>query len=290
MEVASTPDVISPARAKLREKPIRSVFKWAGGKGSVLTTIAQHLPAGKRLIEPFVGGGSLFMNFKFPEYLCGDINNDLIVTYQVIQSSPDALIAALVELFDTKNTADGYAGVRKQFNLEKHNMPLVARAACFVFINRHCFNGLMRYNLAGAINTSYGKYKAPYLPVNEIKECHSVAARCIFTHQHFQETIAEAGAGDVVFCDPPYEPLPGKEGFTTYSSGGFRFSDQEALMDHLSAAYQRGADVIITNSRAPNVVELYVKHGMTIHQLDAPRTLSCKGGTRHNANDILAAF
>ncbi|HBL7241992.1 TPA: DNA adenine methylase [Serratia marcescens] len=290
MEVTYPSAITLPARAPLREKPVRSVFKWAGGKSSVLPTIAQFLPAGKRLIEPFVGGGSVFMNFDFPEYLCGDINNDLITAYHVIQSSPDALITALMELFGTKNTAEGFAAVRQQFNIEKLSMPLVARAAHFIFINRHCFNGLMRYNLAGAINTSYGKYKSPYLPVDEIKACHSVSTRCKFSHQNFQSTIAQAGAGDVVFCDPPYEPLPGKEGFTTYSSGGFSFADQEALMNHLAAAHQRGAAVIITNSRAPNVIELYVKHGMTIHQLDAPRSLSCKGDTRKNAADLIATF
>ncbi len=290
MEISLTLGIDVNKRAQLREKPTRSVFKWAGGKASILQTIAQHLPAGKRLIEPFVGGGSVFMNFDYPAYLCGDINNDLITTYQVIQSSPDELIEALIELFDTKNTADGYLAARHRFNTEKDDLELVERAAHFMFINRHGYNGLIRYNLSGGINTSYGKYKAPYLPAQEIKACHAVAARCEFAHQSFQSSIDCAGPGDVIFCDPPYEPLEGKKGFTTYAPGGFSFEDQQALMYHLAAAHLRGAAVVITNSRALNIVDLYAKHRMTIHDLEAPRSLSCKGDTRQNASDLIATL
>lgn len=105
----------------------------------------------------------------------------------------------------------GYLAARQRFNEEKDDLELVERAAHFMFINRHAYNGLTRYNLLGGINTSYGKYKAPYLPAKEIKACHAVATRCEFAHQSFQSSLDCAGPSDVIFCDPPYEPLEGKK-------------------------------------------------------------------------------
>ncbi|EIF7345761.1 DNA cytosine methyltransferase, partial [Escherichia coli] len=56
----------------------RSIFKWAGGKFGVLEQIFRYLPEGKRLIEPFVGGGAVFMNAGYQENLLNDVNADLI--------------------------------------------------------------------------------------------------------------------------------------------------------------------------------------------------------------------
>ncbi|EKF5908336.1 DNA adenine methylase, partial [Salmonella enterica subsp. enterica serovar Johannesburg] len=94
--------------------------------------------------------------------------------------------------------------------------------------------------------------------------------------------------GDVIFCDPPYEPLPDTEGFTSYSGNSFRFDEQKRLVSLLVEAHQRGAKVVITNSGAPNIRELYEGNGFKVHHMAARRSVSCKASTRVVANDIIA--
>lgn len=268
----------------------RPVFKWAGGKFSVLDEIAAHMPAGTRLIEPFVGGGSIFMNLKYPRYLCADINDDLITTYRVIKSAPDLLIGQLKERFANGNTPQAFREIKERFNREKNSLSIVTRAADFIYLNRHCFNGLIRYNRSGEFNVSFAGYKKPYAPINELVVCAETARRCDFMHASFAETIKLAGEGDVIFCDPPYEPMPGSNGFTQYSAAGFNMAHQEELVMCLKAAYGRGARAVVTNSSAPNIEILYRDHGLDIYPLRARRSISAKGSARAYASDIIAVL
>ena len=104
----------------------------------------------------------------------------------------------------------------------------------------------------------------------------------------FDSVIEEAGDGDVVFCDPPYEPMPDKNGFTAYSGATFSFADQERLTRLLIAATERGARVMITNSGAPKILELYHNNGFTQRRLSARRSISCSDSGRETASDVLA--
>ncbi len=99
--------------------------------------------------------------------------------------------------------------------------------------------------------------------------------------------IEAAGEGDVIFCDPPYEPLPNTEGFTNYSGHDFKFEEQKRLVSLLTDAHRRGAKVLITNSGAPNIRELYHDSGFRVEPLFARRSVSCKGDTRGVAHDVL---
>ncbi|EGA4726353.1 Dam family site-specific DNA-(adenine-N6)-methyltransferase, partial [Salmonella enterica] len=164
------------------------------------------------------------------------------------------------------------------------------RAAAFLYLNRHCFNGLMRYNLDGFFNVGWGKYKAPYFPEKELMAFRKKSSACVFMNAGFERTLRLAGDGDVVYCDPPYEPMPGTAGFTSYASGGFSWDSQVALAESCVAAHQRGAKVFISNSTAPRVIELYEQHGFTLHRVNARRSISSKGSTRETANDIVASL
>lgn len=276
----------SPVRVAIN----RPVFKWAGGKFTVLNEIAEHMPPGERLIEPFVGGGSVFMNLDYARYLCGDLNSDLITAYTMIRDRPDHLLRMIKARFDKGNTQLTYLNVRDNFNDLRNSMPALERAADFIYLNRHCFNGLMRYNLKGEFNVGFGDYKRPYLPEKELKVCAARCARAEFNHASFSYTISRAGVGDVIFCDPPYQPHPDTKGFTSYATGRFTMDDQAALVHQLKAAHKRGAKVVITNSSAKLVVELYRDHGFTINPLRARRIISSKASTRTYADDIIATL
>ncbi|EKS4710170.1 Dam family site-specific DNA-(adenine-N6)-methyltransferase [Salmonella enterica] len=267
----------------------RPFLKWAGGKYSLLPELDRLIPAGKRLIEPFVGGGSVFLNSDKHEYfLLADINADLINLYQMLAVVPDSVIAEAMKAFRHLNDAENYTVIREAFNAQQ--LDAVERAAAFLYLNRHCFNGLIRYNLDGFFNVGFGKYKAPYFPEEEIRAFKRKAHACVFMNAGFRRTLALAGDGDVVYCDPPYEPMPGTAGFTSYASGGFSWDSQVALAESCVAAHQRGAKVFISNSTAPRVIELYEQHGFTLHRVNARRSISSKGSTRETANDIVASL
>ncbi|EBN6592229.1 Dam family site-specific DNA-(adenine-N6)-methyltransferase [Salmonella enterica] len=267
----------------------RPFLKWAGGKYSLLPELERLIPAGKRLIEPFVGGGSVFLNSdKHERFLLADINADLINLYQMLAIVPDSVIAEAMKAFRHLNDAENYTAIREAFNAWQLNA--IERAAAFLYLNRHCFNGLMRYNLDGFFNVGWGKYKAPYFPEKELMAFRKKSSACVFMNAGFERTLRLAGDGDVVYCDPPYEPMPGTAGFTSYASGGFSWDSQVALAESCVAAHQRGAKVFISNSTAPRVIELYERHGFTLHRVNARRSISSKGSTRETANDIVASL
>ena len=268
----------------------KSVFKWPGGKFAVINEIARHMPQGERLIEPFVGGGSVFSNLRYPENICADVNGELINAYRVIKYKPDTLLLRLMELFTGGNNHEQFMSLRHKFNTDRETLSDIECAALFIYLNRHCYNGLMRYNLSGKFNVGFGDYKRPYLPMRELIHLSGKATSARFIHCGFSDTIALAGIGDVIFCDPPYEPLPDTEGFTSYSSGRFTMSHQEALVTHLKAARERGARAVITNSSAPLIVELYRDNGLVVNPLLARRSISSKASTREYANDIIATL
>ncbi|EEV3146388.1 Dam family site-specific DNA-(adenine-N6)-methyltransferase [Escherichia coli] len=262
----------------------RSIFKWAGGKFGVLEQIFRYLPEGKRLIEPFVGGGAVFMNAGYQENLLNDVNADLINFYKTLQREAHSLITLAHRFFQDYNTQEGYLAVRNAFNKQVYDD--LHRAAAFLFLNRHCFNGLTRYNQAGEFNVGYGKYKTPYFPLQEMEAFLGAEGRSEFVCGDFAAVIEAAGEGDVIFCDPPYEPLPNTEGFTNYSGHDFKFEEQKRLVSLLTDAHRRGAKVLITNSGAPNIRELYHDSGFRVEPLFARRSVSCKGDTRGVAHDV----
>ena len=265
----------------------RPFLKWAGGKYSLLPELDLLIPAGARLIEPFVGGGSVFLNSdKHKSFLLADANPDLINLYQMLAVVPEQVTVLARQLFTEMSDDPGYFAVRQAFNAQQMTGP--ERAAAFLYLNRHCFNGLIRYNRAGEFNVGWGKKANPYFPDKELLAFDTVALNCVFMNADYRRTLSLAGKGDVVYCDPPYEPLPGTAGFTNYSAGGFAWADQVALVESCVAAHQRGARVVISNSTAPRIIELYEEHGFTLHYVSARRSISSKASTRANAADIVA--
>ena len=198
----------------------RTVVKWAGGKARLAEALRQYLPAGDRLVEPFAGSCAVMMNMDYPAYLIADINPDLINMYQVIKRDVQGFINSAQALFTTANTPEQYLTFRRVFNhtcADPFN-----RAVIFLYLNRHCFNGLCRYNRAGYFNVPYGKYKTPYFPEKEIHAFAEKAKRATFICASFEETLGMVSPGDVVYCDPPNLPEEGERIFHQLSHGRIR--------------------------------------------------------------------
>jgi len=288
-EVPAAKKKRAPARKVAEDKYPRSFLKWAGGKHSVLDEILAVMPAGKRLIEPFVGSGTVFINAGFKRNLLGDINPDLINLFNQLQGNPDAVINTAHQLEKGCFTNEAYVAMRNEFNGRQAHA--VRHAALFLALMRTCFNGLCRYNLKGLFNVGWNKKAgANYFPLDELQHFAGLQKEMTFVCAGFEDVIGQAGEGDVIFCDPPYEPMPDENGFTAYSGNAFTFEHQTRLVECLVAARKRGAKVVITNSSAPSVVDLYTRNGFRIMPLAARRSVSCKGDTRKTADDIIAVL
>lgn len=268
-------------------KKTRAFLKWAGGKYSLVEPIRERLPEGRRLVEPFVGAGSVFLNTDFDEYLLNDINPDLINMYKILQQQSEQFIAdAQIYFTEEYNTKETYYKIREKFNRTKNPYQ---RSLMFLYMNRHGFNGLCRYNKSGGFNVPFGSYKKPYFPLKELRFFAEKAKKATFICEPYADVYKQLRADDVVYCDPPYAPLSTTASFTSYASNGFTLDDQ-ALLAKVSreTAQTRNIPVLISNHDIPLTRELY--HGSTFDVVQVKRTISRNAAKRNKVDELLALY
>lgn len=268
-------------------KKYRSFLKWPGNKYRVLDKICERLPSGRRLIEPFVGSGVVFLNTNYSKYLLSDVNEDLIRVYQILQTSGDEFIKYTKKLFTcANNQSDVYYKRREQFNKTKDEWK---KAALFIYLNRHGYNGLCRYNRSGQFNVPFGRYAAPYFPEAEMKFFHHKSQDNVrFMCADFNTSLKSARAGNVIYCDPPYVPLTLTANFTSYSQLPFSLVEQKKLAQSAELLSKKGVSVLISNHDTPFVREAY--QNAQLEFFSVSRTISCKGASRLPAPELLALF
>lgn len=265
---------------------MKPFLKWAGNKYQIVARIKEQLPQGKRLIEPFVGSGAVFMNTVYDAYLLADANGDLIQLYRHLQVEGDDFITYARQFFVPKNnTKEQFYHFRTEFNTTKDNR---YKSALFIYLNKHCFNGLCRYNQKGEYNVPFGRYKKPYFPEKEMHFFHQHAQNAEFRHADFATVMAAAEPGDVIYCDPPYVPLSDTANFTSYSAGGFGVTEQQELARQAMACAERGIPVVISNHDTEFVREEYA--GAEFVAFSVQRYISCNGSNRGKAAELLAVF
>lgn len=265
---------------------MRTFLKWAGNKQRIVERIFALLPDGERLVEPFVGSGALFLNTDYPAYLLTDANGDLIDLYTRLQNEGTDFIAFCRTLFVAENnTPDAYYALRATFN-ETADSRL--KSAIFLYLNRHGYNGLCRYNASGGFNVPFGRYKKPYFPQAEMEAFWRKAQHAHFCQADFAATMAAARPGDVIYCDPPYVPLSSTAHFTSYSAGGFDFDQQLTLAAAAREAAARGIPVLISNHATPEIEAAYA--GAQIERFQVQRYISADANNRGRAAELLALF
>ncbi|WP_372947992.1 DNA adenine methylase [Mariniphaga sp.] len=299
-----------------KEIPAKPFLKWAGGKGQLLEAFQKFYPKelseGKieTFCEPFVGGGAVFFNIvqKHPvksALLC-DNNEDLILTYLVIQKEVQTLIEQLnvlqnqyLNLNEEKRT-EYYYKVRDQFNTKKKKINYnrfsakwMERAAQIIFLNRTCFNGLFRFNSKGGFNVPQGKYKNPkILDAENLVKVSQLLSVAEIQKADFREIKNRVNENTFVYYDPPYRPLNQTSSFTAYSKNSFGDPEQIALATLFSELNQKGIKQMLSNSDPKNhnaddhfFDELYKE--FQIFRVPARRAINSAAHKRHAINEIV---
>ncbi len=260
---------------------VKTPLKWAGSKARIMPLLLPHLPSGARLVEPFAGSCSVMMNTDYDEYLIADINPDLINFYQQLTCNTDAVVELAGGLFACAEEAEDFYLWRHSFN-HGRNKPH-EKAAIFLYLNRHCFNGLVRYNQAGQFNVPFGKYKDPYFPEAEILAFIEKAKRATFITANYSETLDMVRDGDVVYCDPPYLTESGN--FTAYTDRVFDHMDHGRLARRLRRIASRQVPVVASNSDLATVHSLY--DGFELVRINAPRSIGAAAASQKVAAEVI---
>jgi DNA adenine methylase len=263
-----------------RAKP---VLKWAGGKGGLLEQLVPYFPVQfGRYLEPFLGGAAVFLSLKptVPAVL-NELNEEIFNLYSAIRSQPLELISRLEE-YRSRYSKDFYYELRA-----KQPLCPVTRAARTLFLNKTGFNGLYRQNKKGEFNVPFGHYKscpAVYSSDNILLVSERLANATLM-NSDFSILLSQAGEGDFVYCDPPYEPLTPTSSFNSYTGAGFSRADQVRLKNECSAAVERGAVVAVSNSSAQFIRELYSES--TLQTVRARRAINSNPTKRGAIEELL---
>jgi DNA adenine methylase len=288
------------------------LLKWAGGKRQLLPALNRLYPARfGRYVEPFFGSGAVFFDLQNTGRLDGrsarlaDVNPDLIGCYLTLRDRTDEVIQALERLARQHRNGgtEHYYRVRDgRFNplratVAERSGTLGAElaeaytpelAAMLIFLNRTGFNGLFRLNRRGLFNVPAGRYVDPTI----CNAAHLRAVAKVFRRpgvsielNPFERTLADAGEGDFVYCDPPYAPLTRTSSFASYTAGGFGSADQVRLAEAVAGACHRGASVVLSNSSATEIVDLYSgpdarRAGLRVETVQARRAINSRGSSR----------
>lgn len=266
-------------------QPARPFLKWAGGKQRLLPQLLPLLPLRGRLIEPFVGAGSVFLAADYDRYLLNDANPDLIAVWVALKERPREFIEASATYFTPEyHSEQAYKRVRGEFNEATDRFE---RAVRFLYLNKFGFNGLFRVNKLGLHNVPYAWHKVlPLFPLAELEGAAAKLKLCTFLNGGFKAAVAEAGFGDVCYCDPPYASSTKGASFTAYTQAGFEWEDQQELVQVAEAAVQRGATVLVSNHDTPATRELY--RGWEIHELAVRRSIGRSDSGRGMTRELVA--
>lgn len=264
----------------------RPFLKWVGSKYNCLDQILASLPQGNRLIEPFAGSGVILMNTQYSSYILAESNSDLIKLFKTLQKEGESFIDYCQQYFHPQtNQKDFYYEMRSQFNSLQSSKK---KSALFLYLNRHGYNGLCRYNSQGIYNVPFGLYLKPYFPRKEMRLFHKKSLQVDFIHNDFRKTFQMAKPGDVIYCDPPYVPLQEYTKPVNYTEKQFSNEDQIELAELAEQTAAKGIPVIISNHDT-EFTRLHYKNAQ-IRSFPVSRWINCRSDQRQPVTEIIAVF
>lgn len=271
---------------------MKPVIKWVGGKAQLAQKIREMLPDEfETYYEPFVGGGALLLDL-LPNYaVVNDINPELTNMYLQIKYSVSGVIKFL-SILDKQHEEwsepkDYYYLVRDLFN-KSLGSDTAEQAARFIYLNKHCFNGLYRVNSKGEFNVPFnGKLFGRSFDEDHLRNAAEVLTNTLVLNKDFEDAVSGAGMNDFVFFDSPYAPLT-PTSFTDYTKEGFSYEDHVRLAKVFKELTNRGCYCMLTNHDTPLIRELYKDYKIEV--VDVRRSINRKGDGRTGKEVIITNY
>ena len=258
-------------------------LKWAGGKRQLLDKIIDRMPKSfNNYYEPFIGGGALLFELQPAKAVINDINASLINAYITIAEKPFEFISAVTEL-DSQIPEDGkayYYSLRERYNNKlvktEYDTEL---AALFVFLNKHCFNGLYRVNAKGLFNVPYNNSKRESINNESIIAISEYLKNVKIMQGDFEKACNDVQRGDFVFFDSPYAPL-NPTSFESYTKEGFDIESHKRLANLFKKLTDKGCYCMLTNHNTEFINDLYGNKGYKIDVVRVKRMINYNASKR----------
>ena len=264
--------------------------KWVGGKRQLLNQIKIRLPKEfNNYYEPFVGGGAVVFAITPKKAAINDINKALINAYLSIKNNPLELIN-LLEKFDEKSIdKNAYLIYRDKYNKKiLSDIYDLETAALFIFLNKHCFNGLYRVNSKGLFNVPFNnKQFTKSFNRENILNISDFLQNVNIHNDDFSEILSNAQKGDFVFFDSPYAPLNDNT-FDSYTKTGFSKSEHIRLSELFKKLHHKGCYLMLTNHNTELINELY--KDFNIETFSVKRLVNCKADKRLGKEVIITNY
>ena len=266
--------------------------KWVGGKRQLMQVLEDNFPKQFGTYhEPFLGGGAVMFNLlsKEAKLSCNvsDFNSDLILAYVTIRDKLRKLIESLENHSKNyhKDSSEYYYEIRKQE--PKQQIEKVSR---LIFLNRTCFNGLYRVNKKGQFNVPLGRYTNPNIvnkenltAVSKILQSEKIKISC----RGFEAVLDDAKKGDLIYFDPPYQPISSTANFTSYTHRDFTEKDLERLVDLANQLNSKGCHVLLSNSNSKIVKDSFSEKHWSISEINANRAINSNAQKRTGHKEII---
>lgn len=292
---------------RIANEMVKPVLKWAGGKRQLLDELYVRFPTEfNHYHEPMFGGGALFFDLEPDGGTINDTNPRLVNFYEQVRDRPEELIEILLTFKDPEAEPDPdrrfsetnrkgkeiknyYYQQRERFNNRPYGDEYdeLEEAALLLYLNRTCYNGLYRENSSGGFNVPIGRYANPdWVREEEIRAASSILDDTKIFNGDFEYVVEHAEAGDLVYFDPPYEPMSPTAYFTDYSAEGFGKEDQERLLELARELDENGVQVILSNSGV--MYEMYDEAGFYVDVEGATRAINSDAENRDEVDEIIA--
>ena len=270
---------------------MKPIVKWVGGKQNNLPYIRERLPQKfNTYYEPFCGGAAVLLDINPTEAVLNDINPELINMYQMIKDQVEDVILCLQCLDNehevSSDPAAYYYKVRNDFNWNL-GMKRPPQAARFIYLNKHCFNGLYRVNKKGEFNVPFnGKLSGWSVDPDHLRELSSrlkdVDIRC----GDYVDAVSNAKESDLVYFDPPYD-YEREDGFVDYSNTGWTREDTTKLKLLCDQLVDKGCYVMLSNNSTTFIRELFDDARYLIEEIPVRRAINCKGTGRGPVPEVI---
>lgn len=278
---------------KIKHGKAGPFVKWAGGKRQLLPQIKERMPQEfNRYFEPFVGGGAVAFELLVKETIINDINRALINAYKVIADRPDEFLKKINKM-DENMWEDGkeyYYSLRAHYNdkLMKDEFD-VELAALFVFLNKHCFNGLYRVNGKGLFNVPYNNSRNASCDEAVIRAVSEYLKSITILEGDFEKACETAEKGDFLFLDSPYAPL-NPTSFKSYTKEGFDIESHQRLASLFDELTEKGCYCMLTNHNTELINELYGGKGYRIDVVRVKRMINSDASNRVGTEVIICNY